>query len=72
VGTLRDHGYMDLGYSGFVNDVDMKKGWMPQPRETWVSLTGKIIPSRMTTKNICICWKQGISTITKEIKNNFD
>jgi hypothetical protein len=31
---LRDHGYMDLGYSGFVGDVKMKKEWMPQPRET--------------------------------------
>jgi hypothetical protein len=25
VGKLRDHGYMDLGYLGFVNDVNMKK-----------------------------------------------
>jgi hypothetical protein len=41
---------MDLGYSGFVNDVDMKKGWMPQPRATWVSFPGKRRPSRMTTK----------------------
>jgi hypothetical protein len=31
-----------LGYSGFVNDVGMKKGeWIPQPRETWVALLGK-------------------------------
>ena len=41
VGKLKDLGYMDLGYSGFVKDVDMKKRWMPQPRETWVSLLGK-------------------------------
>jgi hypothetical protein len=41
VGKLRDRGYMDLGYSGFVNDVCMKKGWMPQPRVTWVSLIGE-------------------------------
>jgi hypothetical protein len=38
---LRDHGCMDLGYSGFVNDVGMKREWMPQPRETWVALPGK-------------------------------
>jgi hypothetical protein len=41
VEKLKDHGYMDLGYLGFVNDVCMKKGWMPQPRATWVSLIGK-------------------------------
>jgi hypothetical protein len=41
VGKLGDHRYMDLGYSGFVNDVGMKKGWMPQPRATWVSLPRK-------------------------------
>jgi hypothetical protein len=29
VGKLRDRGYMDLGYSGFVNDGDMKKGGCP-------------------------------------------
>jgi hypothetical protein len=50
VGKLRDHGYMDLGYSGFVNDGDMKKGWIPQPRVTWVSFLGKRRPSGMMTK----------------------
>jgi hypothetical protein len=70
VGKLRDCGYMDLGYSGFVNDVNMKKGWMPQPRATWVAFPGKRRPSRMTTKKLCICWKQRLYTITKEIKNN--
>jgi hypothetical protein len=50
VGKLRDSGYMDLGYSGFFNDVDMKKGWMPQPRVTWVSFPGKRRPSGMMTK----------------------
>jgi hypothetical protein len=50
VGKLRDRGYMDLGYSGFVNDVDMKKEWMPQPRATWVDFPGKRRPSRMMTK----------------------
>jgi hypothetical protein len=50
VGKLRDHGYMDLGYSRLVNDVNMKKGWMPQPRVTWVALPGKRRPSRMMTK----------------------
>jgi hypothetical protein len=41
VDKLRDHGYMDLGYSGFVNDVGMKREWMPQPRATWVAFPGK-------------------------------
>jgi hypothetical protein len=36
VEKIRDDGYMDLGYSGLVNDVGMKREWMPQPRETWV------------------------------------
>jgi hypothetical protein len=56
----RDHGYMDLGYSGLVNDVGMKREWILQPRETWVALPGKRRPSR----------KQRRFTITKEIKNN--
>jgi hypothetical protein len=31
-----------LGYSGFVNDVGMKKGeWILQPKATWVALPGK-------------------------------
>jgi hypothetical protein len=51
VGKIRDHGYMGLGYSGFVKDVDMKKGWMPQIRATWASLLGKRRPSGMRTKN---------------------
>jgi hypothetical protein len=46
--------YMDLGYSGFVNDVGVKKGWIPQPRETWIYLMGKRRSSRMTTKKLCI------------------
>jgi hypothetical protein len=29
VGKLRDHGYMVLGYSRFVNDVNVKKGGFP-------------------------------------------
>jgi hypothetical protein len=29
VDKLRDHGYMDLGYSGFMNDVGMKKSGCP-------------------------------------------
>jgi hypothetical protein len=70
VGKIRDRGYKDLGYLGFVNDVGMKKRWMPQPRETWVALPGKRRPSRMMTKTLCICWKQRIYTITKGIKNN--
>jgi hypothetical protein len=41
VEKLNDHGYIDLGYSGFFNDVGMKKDWMPQPREIWVALLGK-------------------------------
>jgi len=41
VGKIIDRGYMDLEYSRFFNDVDMKKGWMPQPRATWVSLLRK-------------------------------
>jgi hypothetical protein len=41
VEKLRDHGYMDLGYSGFVNNVGIKREWMPQPRATWVTLPGK-------------------------------
>jgi hypothetical protein len=41
VDKLRDHGYMELGYSGFVNDVVMKREWMPQPRATWVALPRK-------------------------------
>jgi hypothetical protein len=69
-GKIRDHGYRDLGYSGFVNDVSRKKGWMPQPRETWFSFPGKRRPSRMTKKKICICWKQRLYKISKEINNN--
>jgi hypothetical protein len=42
VDKLRDHGDMDLGYLGFVNEFGMKREWMPQPRETWVSLLGKM------------------------------
>jgi hypothetical protein len=41
VDKLKDHGYMDLGYFGFLNDFEMKKEWMPQPRETWVVFLGK-------------------------------
>jgi hypothetical protein len=41
VEKLRDHGYMDLGYLGFLNDVNMEREWMPQPRETWVDFTRK-------------------------------
>jgi hypothetical protein len=41
VEKLIDHGYMDLGYSGFMNDVRMKKDWMPQLRATWVAFLGK-------------------------------
>jgi hypothetical protein len=55
VEKLKDHGYMDLGYSRFVNDVCMKKDWIPQPRETWVAFAGKRRPLRMMTKNLCIC-----------------
>jgi hypothetical protein len=33
--------YRDLGYSRFVNDVGIKKEWMPQSRATWVALPGK-------------------------------
>jgi hypothetical protein len=57
VGKLRDCVYMDLEYSGFVNDVDMKKGGMRQPRVTWVSFPGKRRPSRMMSKKLCISWK---------------
>jgi hypothetical protein len=38
VGKLKDRGYMDLGYLEFMNNVSMKKEWMPQPRATCVSL----------------------------------
>jgi hypothetical protein len=42
VEKLRDQRYMNfLGYSRFMNDFRMKKEWIPQPRETWVSLPGK-------------------------------
>jgi hypothetical protein len=41
VDKLIDHGYRDLGYSGFMNNVEMKKEWMPQTRVTWVSFLGK-------------------------------
>jgi hypothetical protein len=34
-------GTWTVGYSGFVNDVGMKKEWIPQLRETWVALPGK-------------------------------
>jgi hypothetical protein len=46
---LRDRGYMELGYSVFVNYGSIKKGWIPQPRVTWVSLLGKRRPSGMAT-----------------------
>jgi hypothetical protein len=32
---------MELGCLGFVNDVGMKKEWIPQPRATWFALPGK-------------------------------
>jgi hypothetical protein len=41
VGKHRDREYMDLGYLGFVNNVGVKKRWMPQPSATWVVLLGK-------------------------------
>jgi hypothetical protein len=41
VDKLKDHWYMYLGYSRFVNDVSMKREWMPQPRATWVDFPGK-------------------------------
>jgi hypothetical protein len=41
VDKLIDHGYMDLGYSRFMNDVGKKKEGMPQPRATWVTFSGK-------------------------------
>jgi hypothetical protein len=41
VDKLKDHGDMDLGYLGFMNDVRMKNVRMPQPRVTWVSFPRK-------------------------------
>jgi len=41
VNKLRYHGYMDMGYLGFLKNVGMKREWMPQPRETWVDFLGK-------------------------------
>jgi hypothetical protein len=70
VDKRRDRGYMDLGYSGFMNGVRTKREWIPQPRATWVFFLGKRRPSRVMMKNISICWKQRLFTITKEIKNN--
>jgi hypothetical protein len=51
VEKLRDHGYMDLGYLRFMNNVGMKKEWMPQTRETWVSLSGEIRSAGVMTKS---------------------
>jgi hypothetical protein len=54
VEKLKDHGYMDLGYSGFTNDVSMKREWIPQPRATWVAFPRKKRPSRVRMKNLSI------------------
>jgi hypothetical protein len=50
VEKLRDHGNMDLEYSGFVNNVGMKREWILQPRATWVALLGKRRSLRVMTK----------------------
>jgi hypothetical protein len=55
VDKLRDHGYMNLGYLGFMNDVGMKREWIPQPRATWVSFPEKRRPSRVMMKKLSIC-----------------
>jgi hypothetical protein len=35
-------GTWTLGYSRFMNNVEMRKGdWIPQPRVTWFALLGK-------------------------------
>jgi hypothetical protein len=61
---------MDLGYLGFMNDVDMKKERIPQPRTTWVSFPGKNKAIKGDNKKLSIGSKQILFTITKEIKNN--
>jgi hypothetical protein len=67
---LRDHGYMELGYLGFVNDVSVKRVDSPTKGDMGCFARKKKRPSRMTTKKLSKCWKQRIFTITKEIKNN--
>jgi hypothetical protein len=41
VKKLRYHGYMDLGYSRFVNHGSMKREWIPEQREKLVALLEK-------------------------------
>jgi hypothetical protein len=48
----------------------MKKGWMPQPRATWVAFPGKRRPSRMTTKSYVYAGNKGFIQLPNEIKNN--
>jgi hypothetical protein len=50
VSKLRDHGYMDLGYSGFVNNVGKKKRVDAPTKGDMGCFARKIRPSRMMTK----------------------
>jgi hypothetical protein len=41
VKKIRDHGYIDLGYSGFVNNVGMNREWMPPTKGDMGCFAGK-------------------------------
>jgi hypothetical protein len=51
VDKLRDHGYVELGYSGFVNDVGMKKSGCPNQGRCGLLCPGKIRSSGVMAKN---------------------
>jgi hypothetical protein len=66
VDKLRDHGYMDLGFSRFVNDVNVNKR-VDSPTKGDLGCfarKNKAIKDD-DKKKLCICWKQRLFTITK-------
>jgi hypothetical protein len=65
VEKLIDHGYMDLGYLCFMNDVRMKsESRCPnQGRHGFLCWEKKAIKG--DDKMLSKCWKQRIFTITK-------
>jgi hypothetical protein len=54
VEKLRDHGYMNLGYSGFVNDVKKKR--VDAPTKDGMGFFSKEIKAiKDGDENLCIC-----------------
>jgi hypothetical protein len=54
VEKLRDHGYMNLGYSGFVNDVEKKR--VDAPTKDGMGFFAKEIKAiKDGDENLCIC-----------------